>query len=721
MKPLKSKNDSTAVALENYEQFSYFFDNGHSTFIQRANRVYDFVRGRQWSEEDKAKLAATGRPALTINQLLPTYAVILGEFLANRADVTFLPAKEGKAEVGDALSKLWLNTSNTNKLDWYEMLVVERGLLTGRGFFDIRLDFDDQMQGEVSIRAPRPQSILLDPDMDSPFVKDWPQVIESRWLTLNEIELTYGKDVAQHVKFMSTEHMLGSESIHERPGRLHLAEQAGADPAYTKLYRTISRQHRQNRTGDWFVDTETGDMREVPDAWSREKVDHALRTLPHLAITKRRYSDVRWTVSIDHLQLHDEWSPYNEFTIVPYMPFFLDGEPVSLFEQLMGSQELLNKTTSQELHILNTSSNSGWKFKTGSLVNMTREDLEQRGAETGLVLEVAGDPDKDVVKINPNNVPTGHDRMSYKAEEHIKSISLVSDTMRGFDREDVSSKAILAKQARGSISLALAFNGMNRTRHELAERACALYQEFYTEPRMFAVTGGSMIEPSTEMVAINQPTPEGEIATDLTIGEYAVVIAPAPARTTLNESEFAELVQLRELGVPIPADAFLEASHIPNKKRLLMAIRELAGGKDPASADAEARAAEQQLQDLEIQMSMAEASVKQANAALANARAQKIATDAANVPNEQALKNAVAAANAERDRMKSLLDARRIEMQDRQGRAKQAIDLTKLEVDREDRAAEREVKKTQIKKSGAAKPAKKAAAKKRPAKKKAKA
>lgn len=713
MKPLKTKNDSHGTAVDNYEQFSYFFDNGHSKFIDRANRVYDFVRGRQWNEADKAKLDAVGRPALTINQLLPTYAVILGEFLANRADVTFLPAKEGKAEVADALTKLWLNTSNTNKLDWYELLVVERGLLTGRGYFDIRLDFNDQMEGEVRIRAPRPQSILLDPDMDSPFVADWPQVIESRWLTLTEIENTWGKSVAAEVKYISPDSMLGGESVQERPSRFQLSERAGADPAYTKLYRTIDRQHRLMRTADWFVDMATGDMREVPDGWNRERIGKFLKDFPMINVTKRRFKDVRWTVSIDHLTLHDDWSPYDEFTTVPFMPFLLDGEPVSLFEQLIGSQELLNKTTSQELHILNTSSNSGWKYKSGALVNMTREELEQRGAETGLVLEVAGDPDKDVVKINPNSVPSGHDRMSYKAEEHIKSISLVSDTMRGFDREDVSSKAILAKQARGTMSLALAFSGMNRTRHELAERACALYQGFYTEPRMFAVTGGTMIEPTTDMIGINQPTAEGMIANDLTLGEYSVVVAPAPSRSTINEGEFAELVQLRELGVPVPADAFLEASHIPNKKRVLMAIRELAGGKDPAAADAEQREAEKQLADLEVQMAMADAQLKAANANLANARAQKIATDAENVPNEQALKVAQAQAKREQERTRALLDARRIGLQERTERADQAIELTKIELEREERAADREVQKEVAVKKSAQKPAKKAPTKKK--------
>lgn len=700
---LKTYNDADDCARCNYEQFSYFYDNGHQNFIERANRSYDFVRGKQWSPTDKAPLDAAGRPALTINQLLPTFAVIMGEFLANRADVTFLPAKDGKDEVADAMTRLWLNTVNSNKLDWLELQVIERGLITGRGFFDMRVDFDDQMQGDVVIRAPRPHSVLLDPDIDSPFTKDWPQVIESRWMTLTEIELLFGKSVSQQVQYLSSDNMLGSQSMFERPGRHNMAT-AGRDPAYSKQFRVIDRQHRQIRTGEWFVDTETGDMREVPDGWDRNRVADFLQKMPMIAVTKRRYKDVRWTVSIDHVKLHDDWSPYDDFTIVPYFPFFLDGEPVSLFQQLEGSQELLNKSTSQELHILNTSSNSGWKFKTGSLVGMTRDDLGRRGAETGLVIEVAGDPNTDVVKINPNNVPTGHDRMSYKAAEHIKTISLVSDTMRGFDREDVSSKAIIAKQARGSISLALAFNGMNQARHQLAERAGGHYQQFYTEPRMVAITGGSTIEPTSEVLQINQPTPEGDISVDMTLGKYSVVVTPAPARTTLNESEFNELMQLRELGVPIPADAFLEASHVPNKKRLLQAIRQLAGGQDPAAADAEAQQAAREEAQLQAQLAAADAALKEANANLANARAQKIASDAANVPNEQALKEAQLAAQTERDRTAALLDARRLASKERTDRNKQAIDIARLDHDRE---AHKETVKASVRKnksSGSKKP-----------------
>jgi hypothetical protein len=683
VRPLKTRNDATTAALSNYEAFSYFYDNGHRSYIERINKTYDFVRGRQWNAVDKARLDAQGRPALTVNQLLPTYAVILGEFLANRADVTFLPVKDGSDEVADALSRLWINTANNNKLDWYELMVIERGLLAGRGYIDMRVDFDNQMQGEIVMRAPRPHSVMLDPDLDSPFTKDWPQVVESRWMTLVEIENLFGTETAERVKFVGAENMLGSQSVYERPNRRDMPSRGNIDPAYNKQYRVIDRQHRLVRTGEWFVDVDSGDMREVPDGWPRNRIAEFLRRYPQVAITKRQYKDVRWTVSIDHISLHDDWSPYDDFTIVPYFPFFLDGEPVSLFEQLLGSQELLNKSLSQELHILNTSSNSGWKYKSGALVGMTREDLERRGAETGLVIEIAGDPDKDLVKIQPNNVPTGHDRMSFKAAENIKTISLVSDTMRGFDREDVSSKAILAKSARSSISLALAFNGMNRLRQDLAERALGMFQQFYVEPRLLSITGGSSIEPKSEQFGINQPTPEGTIATDLQLGKYSVVVTPAPSRATINESEFQELTQLRELGVPVPADAFLEASHIPNKKRLLQAIRGLSGGEDPAAADMAQRKAEQEQAQLEAQVAQADMALKQANANLANARAEKIGEDAQNVPNEQALKEAQHAAQVERDRTAALLDARRIAAKERTDRTSQAIDVAKMDSDRQ--------------------------------------
>jgi len=268
---------------------------------------------------------------------------------------------------------------------------------------------------------------------------------------------------------------------------------------------------------------------------------------------------IRWTVICDNVVLHDEWSPYKHFTVVPYFPHFLHGHTLGMVENLLDPQEILNKVSSQELHIVNTTANSGYKVKAGALANMTVEELEEKGAQTGIVIEVNGDPDKDVQKITPNQVPQGLDRVSYKSEEHIKTISGVSDSAMGFDREDVAAKAIQEKKKSGTTNLVKPLDNLVRTDHILARNTLDLVQTFYTEERLLTITKDSMTG-ATEQLAVNQATPEGEIINDLTLGEYDVVVSSVPVRETLEDSQFDQAVALKQLGVNIPDSAAFTSS-----------------------------------------------------------------------------------------------------------------------------------------------------------------
>ena len=57
---------------------------------------------------------------------------------------------------------------------------------------------------------------------------------------------------------------------------------------------------------------------------------------------------------------------------------------------------------------------------------MTADDLEEHGAETGLVLEY-NRGSSPPAKIPPNQIPTGLDRLGQKAAVNIKTISGISD------------------------------------------------------------------------------------------------------------------------------------------------------------------------------------------------------------------------------------------------------------------------------------------------------
>ncbi|MDH0200707.1 hypothetical protein [Comamonas aquatica] len=132
-------------------------------------------------------------------------------------------------------------------------------------------------------------------------------------------------------------------------------------------------------------------------------------------------------------------------------------------------------------------------------------------------------------------MPTGLDRVTFKAEEHIKSVSGVNDSMQGFDREDVAARAIEKKRQAGATStLSKPLDNLTRSDFYLARGILGLVQRFYTEPRILTITGDDMTGEAEE-VAINQPSETGEILNDLTIGEYDVVITSVPHRETMED------------------------------------------------------------------------------------------------------------------------------------------------------------------------------------------
>ena len=625
--------------MENWRRYVRARDAGHVDYVKRA-RLHDaYYRGDQWSGEDLAQLAAEGRPALTIDLVRPTVDAVLGEHASRRLDIRFKARKGGDQELADLHTKVFAQIADANKLDWVEGQVFSDGLvMDGRGFFDVRISYDDQWYGEVSIHALDPLDVIIDPDAKEMDPKTWTEVFVTRWATLEEIEEWYGKRAANRVResaagpsahgdldlirwesrFGITEEM----PVMRSPG----GEPFGDDKRVRSL-RIVERQYRKLSTVDVFLDANTGDERVVPENWEPERVV-AYAEEHGLSVFERRQRRIRWTVTCGTAVLHDDWSPYPDFTVIPYFAWFRRGRPFGLVKSLVSPQDQLNKASSQELHVINTVANSGWVFEAGSLVNMDAETLARDGSRTGLVLEVAPAAGMPPTKIPPNQIPTGLDRVSMMAKANMKEISGVPDAMRGTDSPEVSGVAIEAKQSRGSLMLQTPLENLRKSRQYLAEAVMALVQRFYTEERIIYMTNEDDPTKPKEPVPVNVPDPEGRIANDLTVGEYDVVVGTAPARDSFDEMQFAEALSLRGVGVAIPDDVVVEYSHLARKEELAQRIREQTGAAEPTPE--EQRMAEA-MAEIELRMAAAtlaeqEAKVQklQAEATLAMAKGEQL-------------------------------------------------------------------------------------------------
>lgn len=640
-KPKKnlSKAEQLTLAKNQWNAYTRARDHGHEDYVDLAKKCDAYYRGEQWDEFDMQQLDDQGRPALTINTILPTVNAVLAEQSTKKADIQFKPRGGGNQDVADVLTKVYAQISDNNKLDWMEAQVFSDGLIQDRGWFDVRVNFDDHVNGEVRIESKDPLDILIDPDAKHYDPRTWNEIFETKWMSLDEIEETYGQKEADQLRLLAeTGTTLGADSMdfeEERYGDTdehNYGQQYPGDPENARALRSIrviERQYYRLKDCMYYVDPVTGDKRLVPYNWTKKKREGFADQFG-LDIIEKKMRKVRWTVSADTVILFDDWSPYEHFTLVPFFPYFRRGKPFGMVRNLLSPQEQLNKITSQELHIVNTTANSGWIVEGGSLSGMTADDLEEHGAETGLVLEY-NRGSTPPAKIQANQIPTGLDRIGQKAARNIKEISGITDAMLGLDSPEVSGVAINAKQNRGSMLLQVPLDNLAKTRQYLAEKILQLVQSYYTEERIIQITDESDPYKPREKLRVNEMTPEGEVVNDLTLGEYDVVVGTAPARDNFDEMQFAEAIELRNVGVPIPNDMIVEYSHLSRKADIADRIRQQEGTAPPTEQQVQLQQfqMESQIRSTQLEIAKLEAEVTnlQTSAELNMAKAQSTQMD----------------------------------------------------------------------------------------------
>lgn len=599
------------TSQEQFERYAYARDNGHVRYVKKDKRCNEFLKGQQWDPVVEAKLMRLKRPTLKINKIFSTVVTALSHQLNNRVDVGFKPVDgDSDDQLAAVMDKVFLHIMRQNQYDWIESDVFAYGIVGSRSYFDIRADFSRNMMADVKISRLHGRNVVLDPEATDYDPDTWKEVFVTKWLTSDEIGALYDKKDAEYLRDKQTtsESTYAYDSVDEQnPGAFSqgttfpgsFSDKSEADMKRMRRIRVIERQFRVRERVPHFIDPVTGDKSPVPSDWGPKKIKKVIQ-LTGVEIVKMDAEVIRWRVTADDVVLHDEVSPYCHFTVVPFFPILHDGETMGIVEHLLSVQEQLNKTESQILHIVNTTSNSGWLTKRNNIKNLTSEELELRGAETGLVLEV--EDIGQTTKITPNQVPTGLDLVSRKADEYLKEISGFSDSMRGFDRADVAAKAIQYKQQAGSDNNAKYFDNLNRSRYLVAKRILSIVQTFYTEERLIRITGNNL-DAQTEDVPINQITPEGTVVNDVTVGKYDILVTTVPARDTFEQSQFQQALEMRQLGINIPDHVIIKHSSLIDKREILDAM------KAPPSPE------EQKLQELNVEQLAADVRDKNATAA----------------------------------------------------------------------------------------------------------
>jgi hypothetical protein len=575
----------------------------HEAWARIAKQCVEFVEGKQWTAEDLATLEEQGRPALTLNKIKPLVMLVLGYHLQNRTDFNALPGIDdtGSYACAQALSNIFKNISVRSQLPFVDGEVFMDGIIGGRGFYDTRLDFSENDFGEVKIVAQDPFSTFLDSDGDAYDLNKSSRITTSRWLSLDEVTLHYGQQAAAMVR-----PWLGSSGTSGMPGQIFdfgpetapWRRFGGEDQnpenwwngVYERFYDLVDRTRKVVRIIDmqhfvtvprmFLIDLETGDREPIPDFWDQTKIEKVLAYAEYvgnpLRAERRMTRRVRWSQMVADTLIYDRWSPYDTFTTTPFFPYFRRGMTQGMVEPLIDAQLEVNKRRSARLNIIMRAANSGWIYDKATLDAAARENIERFGSSAGV--HVAYDSRNGTLKapqqIEPVVNPIAMKQLEQEAEDDLKKISGINDSALGQIDRVQSGRAIEARQKQTVVGLELFISNYKRSKELLGYKCLNLVQKHYTEPRVFRILGADgqpmTFKVNEKLEAANQ------IVNDITVGRYVIEVDDQPLSASFLEAQFAELLMLKEKGVPIPDDVLLEASSVGNKdtiKQRIMQVR----------------------------------------------------------------------------------------------------------------------------------------------------
>jgi hypothetical protein len=584
------------------------------TWAEQAKECVDFLEGRQWSKDDIAALDAAGRPHLKFNKISPLVRLVAGYHRNNRMDMTAIPGHEGDSneDVARTLTKILKQVSNLTELPYVDAEVFLDGITTGRGFYDDRLDFNNNDLGEIKSQAVDPFTVYMDADGDQYDLNKCNIVQVSKWLSIEDVTASYGKQAADLVSgFINGQNwnmfpVYGTEDSQEihpvRKFGMEEDEMMGEWSAFHGLFmdhfvdrahkniRCIDSQYWETEVANVFIDLETGDKSVIPKTWKEERIQKALYYAQQvgnpLIVQKRPVRRVRWTVVIGDLIVSDSWSPYDRFTLNLFAPYHRRGHTMGMVEDLIDPQKEINKRRSNQIEIVGRSTNSGWQFHQDAVTPDQKKNLQQNSSAPGFLFEHKGEGDKKPVPINNSPNLTAQKLLEDSSVKDLKEISGINDAALGqLDRAAISGKAMESRQRQTMVGLQMYMDNFKRTKILQGKKQIAIIQKHYTEQRIIRIQGEK--DKPAEQVVLNQQVVDEttgaikEILNNVTIGKYSIMVDETPLSASFKEAQFEELTQIFEMLGPnisgflaqTSPEIILEMSSIPNKQEFIEGLK----------------------------------------------------------------------------------------------------------------------------------------------------
>lgn len=551
----------------------------HSEWRDECRENYDMVSGKQWATEDEAALAEQGRAATVFNRLGTIIDAVSGSEVNNRQEVRYIPREIGDVAHNEVLTSAaqWVR-DNCDAEDEESDAFVDV-LITGIGFTETRMDYEEDEEGKCIIDRVDPLEVRWDPAARKRNLSDAKWIQRERGFTKEQIYSRWPDadiDLSGAAEYSEDDET--SPHVTKEPDGYDGSNKSGADRA-RKLYPVTQHQWYELECVYKVLDPQTQQITELPKEEFEPLQERATKLgMPVQAarINRRVYKQA--FVCGETLLEIGPCPCAHDFTIqaITGRRDRNNGVWYGLVRPMKDPQRWANKFFSQLLHIINTNAKGGLMMEKGAAENPRKFERDWAKADSVVTLNPGAIAQG---KIQPKPTPVIPPAISELMNFSISSIrdtSGVSLELLGMaDREQAGYLEAQRTKA-GLTILAGFFDGLRLYRKRQGRVLAYFIQEYLSDGRLIKVVGKDR-----EQFIPLLKNPEGM--------KFDVIVDSAPTSRDMKEKTWAALMELLPLvqgmGIPIPPE-LIEYAPLPSgliaawKPKLLQAQQKMEQG-DP--------------------------------------------------------------------------------------------------------------------------------------------